>query len=218
LIGELYEHALAGRAAPEIEHADGTRTPLPVANWLRACPGDASIVERCAGPTLDVGSGPGRLTVALAERGIPALGIDVTPYAVRVARAAGALTLVRDVFGHVPGAGRWMTVLLADGNIGIGGDPVALLRRVAELLGPLGKALVEVQPPGSSLRREQVRLRSAGKIGAWFPWAYVGADQIAEVAASAGLTAQESWSAGDRWFTSLNVPVTVSARPESVTC
>src|SRR5262249_61510991 len=75
-------------------------------------------------PTLDVGSGPGRLTVALAECGIPALGIDVTPYAVHLARAAGALTLLRDVFGRVPGAGRWMTVLLADGNIGIGGEPV----------------------------------------------------------------------------------------------
>jgi SAM-dependent methyltransferase len=215
VIGELYEHALAGRAEPEIEHGDGTRTPLPVADWLRSCPGDTSIVERCAGPTLDVGSGPGRLTVALAERGIPALGIDVTPYAVRVARAAGALTLVRDVFGHVPGAGRWMTVLLADGNIGIGGDPVALLRRVAELLGPLGKTLVEVQPPGSPLRREQVRLRSSGKIGAWFPWAYVGADQIAELAASAGLTAEESWSAHGRWFTSLYVPLTVAAEQSS---
>jgi len=216
VIGELYEHALAGRAEPEIEHTDGTRTPLPVANWLSARPGDASIVSRCAGPTLDVGSGPGRLTVALAERGIPALGIDVTPYAVRMARAAGALTLVRDVFGHVPGAGRWMTVLLADDNIGIGGDPVALLRRVAELLGPLGRALVEVQPPGTPLRREQVRLRSAGKIGAWFPWAYVGADQIAEVATSAGMTALDTWTAHGRWFTSLYVPLTVTAGEASL--
>jgi SAM-dependent methyltransferase len=211
VIGELYEHALAGRAEPEIEHTDGTRTPLPVENWLRARPGDASIVARCAGPTLDVGSGPGRLTVALAERGIPVLGIDVTPYAVRMARASGAVTLVRDVFGHVPGAGRWMTVLLADDNIGIGGDPVALLRRVAELLGPLGRALVEVQPPGTPLRREQVRLRSAGKIGAWFPWAYVGADQIAEVATSAGMTALDTWSAHGRWFASLYVPLTAAA-------
>jgi SAM-dependent methyltransferase len=205
VIGELYEHALAGRAQPEVEHGDGTRTLLPVEHWLQGRPGDTSIVDRCTGPTLDVGSGPGRLTVALAERGIPALGIDVTPYACHLARAAGALTLVRDVFGHVPGTGRWMTVLLADGNIGIGGDPVALLRRVAELLTPLGHALVEVQPPGTPLRTEKVRLLSAGKIGAWFPWAYVGADQIAEIAATAGLAAAETWSAADRWFTSLNV-------------
>src|SRR5271154_3221783 len=85
VIGELYEHARAGRAKPEVEHADGTRTPLPVEDWLRARPGDTSTVARGEGPTLDVGSGPGRLTMALAEHGVPALGIDVTPYAVRAA-------------------------------------------------------------------------------------------------------------------------------------
>jgi hypothetical protein len=124
---------------------------------------------------------------------------------VHIARTSGALTLVRDVFGPLPGYGRWKTVLLADGNIGIGGDPVALLRRTRELLGPLGQALVEVQSPGTPLRTERVRLRAAGKIGAWFPWAYVGADQITDLAANAGLRAAESWSAHDRWFMALNV-------------
>jgi SAM-dependent methyltransferase len=203
VIGELYEHALAGCARPEIEHADGTRTPLQVDNWLHIRPGDSSLLEWCEGPTLDVGSGPGRLTVALAERGLPALGIDVTPYAVHIARTAGALILLRDVFGRVPGTGRWKTVLLADGNIGIGGDPVALLRRVSELLTPLGQALVELQPPGTTLRREKVRLCHAGQVSAWFPWAYVGVDQIAEIAASAGLAKADTWSADGRWFTSL---------------
>ena len=200
MIGELYEDALAGRARPEIEHADGSRTPLQVDDWMRVRPGDTSLVERCAGATLDVGSGPGRLTIALAERGLPVLGIDATPFAVHLARAAGALTLLRDVFDRGPGAGRWMTVLQADGNIGIGGDPVALLRRVAELLTPRGQALVEVQPPGAALRCEEVRLRHADEVSAWFPWAYVGADQIAEIAVSAGLALAETWSAHGRWF------------------
>jgi SAM-dependent methyltransferase len=203
VIGELYEYALAGHARPEIEHPDGTTSPLQVEHWLHTRPGDAAIVDRCNGPTLDVGSGPGRLTVALAERGIPALGIDITPYAVHIARSAGALTLTRDVFGRVPGAGRWMTVLLADGNIGIGGDPVALLRRVRELLTPRGQALVEVQAPGTALRSEQVRLRHGGQTSAWFPWAYVGADQIAGVAVDAGLSVTETWVTHGRWFTSL---------------
>ena len=200
MIGELYEHALAGQARPEIEHADGSRIPLRVDDWLRIRPGDVSIVERCQGATLDVGSGPGRLTVALAERGIPALGIDVTPHAVHLARTAGALALLRDVFGHVPGAGRWMTVLLADGNIGIGGDPVALLRRIAELLTASGQAVVEVQPPGAALRREKVRLRHGEQASPWFSWAYVGADQIAELGAEAGLARAETWTADGRWF------------------
>jgi SAM-dependent methyltransferase len=203
VIGELYEQALAGHARPEIEHRDGRRTPLQVDDWLRVRDGDCSLVDRCSGPTLDVGSGPGRLTIALAERGIPALGIDVTPYAVHLSRAAGALTLLRDVFGRVPGAGRWMTVLLADGNIGIGGDPVALLRRVTELLTPNGQALVEVQAPGSALRAEEVRLRHGAQASGWFPWAYVGVDQIAGIARNADLAAAETWSIAGRWFAML---------------
>src|SRR5260370_12869273 len=80
-----------------------------------------------------------------------------------------------------------MTVLLADGNIGIGGDPAALLRRAGELLAPAGKALVEIEPPGSPLRLEQVRLCHAGVASAWFPWAFVGADHISDVARDPGL-------------------------------
>ena len=203
MLGELYEAALAGAVQAEVEHADGTRMPLAVDQWLDTAPGDASLVDRCHGPTLDVGSGPGRLTVALAERGVPALGIDVTPYAVKIAQSSGALAILRDVFGRVPGAGRWMTVLLADGNIGIGGDPAALLRRIGELLAPGGHAFVEVQPPGVPLRCENVRLCQDGSAGAWFPWAYVGADQIGEVARSAGLVLEETWSASGRWFAAL---------------
>lgn len=203
MIGELYEDALAGQARPEIEHADGSTTPLRVDDWLHVRPGDMSLVDRCQGATLDVGSGPGRLTVALAEKGLPALGIDVTPFAVEMARTAGAMALLRDVFGHVPGAGRWMNVLLADGTIGIGGDPVALLRRVAELLTPLGQALVEVQPPGSELRREEVRLRHGDRVSPWFAWAWVGADQLADLASEAGLILGDIWDAHDRWFASL---------------
>jgi len=211
VIGALYEEALAGRAGgrsgTELEHADGSITPLWADDWRRLRPGDASLIDRCSGPTLDVGSGPGRLTVALAERGVPALGIDVAPHAVRIARSAGSLTLLRDVFSRVPGTGRWTIVLLADGSVGIGGDPAALLGRVAELLAPDGRALVEVQPPGRELRRERVRLRhSRGcghQAGDWFPWAQVGLDQLSGIAAEAGLRTAETWSCDGRWFATL---------------
>jgi len=214
VIGVLRGEALAGGpgepSQTEIEHADGSITPLWPGDWRRLRPGDASLIDRCSGPTLDVGSGPGRLAVALAERGVPTLGIDVAPHAVRIARSAGSLTLMRDVFDRVPGTGRWMIVLLADGTIGIGGDPEALLQRVAELLAPLGRALVEVQPPGRELRRERVRLRHCRghghehQAGDWFPWAQVGADQLSGIAGEAGLSAAETWSSGGRWFATLS--------------
>jgi len=173
-------------------------------------PGDASLVERCQGPTLDVGAGPGRLTVALAERGIPALGIDVTPDAVRQTRSAGALALTRDVFGRIPGAGRWRTVLLADGAIGIGGDPAALLRRISDLLGPQGRALVEVQPPvADGSPGSGGSPGSAGDSGGeqardGLPWVAVDADQIEGLARGAGMELRELWTASGRWFAALD--------------
>ncbi|MDP9442781.1 MAG: hypothetical protein M3P34_11540, partial [Actinomycetota bacterium] len=66
------------------------------------------------------------------------------------------------VFGALPGEGRWATALLIDGNIGIGGDPVALLRRVAELLRPAGVVLVELDAPGAPTEVVTVRMSTAG--------------------------------------------------------
>jgi SAM-dependent methyltransferase len=204
MIGNLYEQALAGLTSPEIEHADGRVTPLDAQRWLRKVAGDCSLLDRCSGPTLDVGAGPGRLTVALAERGIPALAIDITPYAVMLARSSGALALQRDVFGYLPGTGRWGTVLLADGNIGIGGDPAALLRRVKDLLMPGGAVVIEVSPPGAVCRRELVRLRTDARPGEWFPWAWIDADRIGHLGAEAGLHTTEVWNDSGRWFVQLS--------------
>jgi SAM-dependent methyltransferase len=207
MIGELYEQALAGLTAPDIEYSDGRLCPLLAQRWLTTRPGDQSLLDRCAGPTLDVGAGPGRLTVALAERGIPALAVDVTPHAVSLARSSGALALQRDVFGYLPGTGRWATVLLADGNIGIGGNPAALLRRAASLLMPGGVVVAEVGPPGTPSRRELVRLRTLEAAGGWFPWAWTGADRIGPLGRSAGLATTEIWSDADRWFATLSCAV-----------
>ena len=102
------------------------------------------------GATLDIGCGPGRIAAALRHRGIAALGIDLNEDAVRLARGSGRGGAACSVFGAVPRAGRWDTALLVDGNIGIGGGPVALLRRVAELLVPGGLALVEVEGPNGT--------------------------------------------------------------------
>ena len=200
MIGRLYEWSLAGLGQAQIEHDDGRTERLPVDEWQIGRPGDDALLDRCDGPTLDIGSGPGRLTVALAERGLPALGIDVTPYAVELTRAAGGLALLRDVFDRVPGAGRWETILLADGNIGIGGNPAVLLRRVAALLGRSGRAIVEL---GDETRTEWIRLRNEWQVSDWFRWSHVGADTIGECADAAGLTVAGTWTGGSREFAEL---------------
>jgi SAM-dependent methyltransferase len=202
VIGPLYEASLRG-ATVEIEHADGTRRPLDCARWLRPAAGDEAIFSRCLAPVLDVGCGPGRFTVELAQRGVPTLGIDITPYAVHVTRRAGGLALCRDVFGHVLGSGRWATVLLADGNIGIGGAPHTLLRRVRGLVRPGGQVIAEVEPPGVTSRIDRLRLRGLGVTGDWFTWARVSATDVPDIARPAGFSKIESWKEHGRWFARL---------------
>ena len=54
-------------------------------------------------------------------------------------RARGGSALLRDVFRTLPAEGRWRTLLLADGNIGIGADPVALLQPLPRAAEPAGR-------------------------------------------------------------------------------
>jgi SAM-dependent methyltransferase len=187
-----------------LELATGERIELPSHRW-RAAPedGDELLMGCCSGPTLDIGCGPGRLAAALVGRGVKALGVDVSPVAVRLTLGQGAPALRRNVFGPLPGEGRWRHALLADGNIGIGGDPVRLLRRVRELLHRNGTALIEVEAPGTGLRRDQVR--GTGATG-WLAWAWVGADAIEETAAAAGMATRWVRERDGRWFAELFRP------------
>ncbi len=177
---------------------------VPTDRWLGAVDaGDLSVIDRVRGPALDVGCGPGRLVVALAERGVRAMGIDVTPRALDHARARGAPVLRRSVFDRVPATGRWASVLLLDGNVGIGGAPVALLERVAALTTADGIIFVEVDPPGLCDGARTVRLDIGGHPGPWFALARVALDSVVEHADRAGLVVREQWSADGRWFAAL---------------
>ncbi|MGO1056381.1 methyltransferase domain-containing protein [Crossiella sp. CA198] len=182
---------------------DGRSLLLPIARWSATpCPADEQLLRRCTGPVLDLGCGPGRLVTALGRRGVIALGVDSSPVAVRLTTDRGGAALCRDIFDRLPAEGRWQQILLADGNIGIGGDPVVLLRRVHRLLAPTGHVLIEVEPPGTGLRREQVRLT-----GSAFDWAWVGADAIGLLAVVTGFRVTELLDHSGRWFAVLGKEV-----------
>jgi SAM-dependent methyltransferase len=166
--------------------------------WLApATIADRAVLADVEGPVLDLGCGPARHVRALLDRGIPALGIDVSPAAVRLARRRGATVLRRSVYGRVPGAGRWRTVLLLDGSIGIGDAPAALLRRAGTLLADGGTVLVEVAPPDVASGSVTVRLDRDGPA---FRWARVGVDGLAALAEAGGLAVRRIAPVGGRWF------------------
>lgn len=185
---------------------DGTSTTLRPARWL-APPGpeELELLDGVVGPVLDVGCGPGRHVAALVRREITALGIDVLPAAVRAGRRRGAEVELRSVFDPELEPGRWATALLLDGNVGIGGDPVALLRRVAELLRPGGRAFAELEEVGVGLRTQHGRLETPDGLSAPFAWGRVGADAANELAAAAGFAVGALWCRRGRWFARLEL-------------
>lgn len=199
---DVFSAALRGERC----HVVGVRgaVPLPVATWTRpADRADRAVLAQCIGPTLDVGCGPGRMTEHLTRNGYAALGIDVVPEAVRQARARGVAALVRDVYDDVPGTGRWATVLLADGNIGIGGDPRRLLARCATLLEPGGRVVVDLAAPGRGVATHRLLLRTAAGQSEAFTWSTVSADRIGVVGAGLGLTVARVEQHEGRWFAAL---------------
>lgn len=146
MLGNLYDRALTGERC-WIRYDDGSIHGLPVHNWLGGRRADRvfdqAVLGLCSGPTIDLGCGPGRFVVDRVRRGVPALGIDQSATAIDLARRNGAPALRRDVFSPLPGMGRWNTVLLADGNVGLGGDPRRVLRRAGELMRAGGRCVAE---------------------------------------------------------------------------
>lgn len=197
-----------GRGPLFLHRGDGWLLPLEVERWCaEPDAADLTVLARCRGSVLDIGCGPGRLVGSLAARGVPVLGIDVSAEAVRRTARSGGPALVRSVFDPLPGEGRWDTVLLMDGNIGIGGDPAALLARAAGVLAPHGVLLVEAAPHGVPRDLEEyldVRLHDgAGAHGAPFPWARLGLAALVRLGEAAGLTAAATWTTAARTFAAL---------------
>lgn len=202
----VFSSALRGLPCT-VEGLGASPALLPIGDWTReADADDHAMLTHCLGPTLDIGCGPGRLAAALAERGHVVLGIDVVHEAVGQTRDRGVSALHRDVFETLPGEGRWRSVLLADGNVGIGGDPVALLRRVRELLDPRGRVVVEVSPPGIEHRTVWATLECEGTRSRPFRWSILGVDDVEQVANEAGLVVTGVHPFAQRWCAVLEEP------------
>jgi len=185
--------------------ADGWLLPLDVERWCAdADAADLEVLRRCEGAVLDVGCGPGRLVAALGAQGRRALGIDVSEAAVARTLRLGGQALRRSVFEPLPAEGRWGTALLIDGNVGIGGDPGALLDRMTQLVRTGGLLIVETVPGLDLDERVLVHVTDAhGVAGTPFPWARLGTPALLRHAARAGWRAEDQWTAGGRSFAAL---------------
>lgn len=199
-----YAAALHCRSADvTLRDGEGWSFPLDIDRWSgRADTADRAVLERCAGRVLDVGCGAGRLVEALARRGHAVLGIDVSPAAVISTVCRGGHARSGSVFGPVVDEGTWDTALLIDGNIGIGGDPRRLLRRVHDLVRPGGLLIVETSAREVDERRRARIHLGRDPVGPVFPWATVGSGALVQHGRLSGWAPIEQWASlsGERHF------------------
>ncbi|MFD0549008.1 class I SAM-dependent methyltransferase [Streptomyces rectiviolaceus] len=200
-----YTNALRNGHGPLfLRRSDGWLLPLDVERWCaRADAADLSALRRCEGSVLDIGCGPGRLVAAAAARGHRVLGVDVSQAAVNHTLRLGGAALLRSVFDTLPGEGRWGTALLIDGNVGIGGDPTALLDRVAQLLAPGGLLIAETAQLDVDERVDVHVDDGHGAPGESFPWARLGTPALLRHARPLGWHPAGQWTTGGRSFVAL---------------
>ena len=204
LYADCLRRPSGGGGEPRARFSDGTVMALPLERYLG--PADATdeqLLIDMPGPVLDVGCGPGRHLHALAARGVFALGVDLSPVAVDLARGGGARAIVASIFDELPGSGTWRSALLLDGNIGIGGAPARLLARIGTLLSDDGEVLVELDPPDIASATLSARIETPRRVSSWFPWARVSAAGIEPVAREGGFELANRWTHGERWFARL---------------
>jgi SAM-dependent methyltransferase len=190
----IYRAAVRGVPCWARNHRGQVRE-LPMTRWIGGPNttrhdrlADEHVLAHCSGrPTLDLGCGPGRFTASLQQRGSAALGVDTSRAAVELTRMRGGTAIRGDLFAPLPAEGCWDQILLTDGNIGIGGDPVRTLRRSADLLAPGGVVITEIDPPITALCHELLRWETEHKVGQWFPWSRVGGPALGDIAGAAGL-------------------------------
>ena len=177
-------------------------TMMDVARWnADADIADLTLLRSATGPLLDIGCGPGRMVRAAQQVGLEVLGIDVSPTAVAIAREAGLPVMHGSIFDAVPREGAWQTVLLVDGNIGIGGDVRALLQRCMQLVGQGGDIVVELHDD-----RDMDEVYTAHVVGTdggqseSFPWAQIGINPMVDLAYDLGLRFRQVWESSGRTF------------------
>ncbi|MCP2637628.1 class I SAM-dependent methyltransferase [Microbacterium sp. HD4P20] len=195
--GEPYDQALRGGASHVTlrDVRSGAETSLDLGRFLKEPSRlERHLVGELPGPILDIGCGPGRMLHAARLAGHRALGVDVSHASIGIATARGHDAVHGSVFESLPREGAWGSALLLDGNIGIGGDPVALLARCAQLVRVGGRIAVETHPRTNRDRRfDGVLVDADGRASLPFRWAEVGAAAARRHAAAVGLYEVRTW-------------------------
>jgi SAM-dependent methyltransferase len=187
---------------------DGHDAALYLAGSEDLDPAEATALSRARGRVLDVGCGAGRHALLLQERGLPVVGLDLSPRALKVSRRRGLLHTVLAPAAAAPFAARsFDTILFMGNNLGLGGDAegtVAMLRDMQRMAREGGLLIAGCRSPATTEdpvhlayhARNQAQGRPIGQVtmrveygehvGPWFDLLLLTPEQAADLAHRAG--------------------------------
>ncbi len=197
-----------------VHRDDGFTDDLPATVFFRK-PSDFSPLERtamelCRGYVLDVGAGAGCHSLALQNRGIRVLAIDVSPRAIETMSKRGVKECQHvDVFGFHKG--RFDTLLMMMHGIGMVEDLSGLdrfLRHAHRLLKPDGQIVFDSldvrctddprhlayheasRRAGRYFGQIRMRFEYKGQMGPFFSWLHVDPETLIDHAERIGWSCQ----------------------------
>ncbi|MEV0453671.1 class I SAM-dependent methyltransferase [Catellatospora methionotrophica] len=198
------------------ERDDGMISARDACHYFTPVGGDDienDVLALARGRVLDIGCGAGRHARYLHSQGLNVLGIDVSAGAVEVCRQRGVTALLGNIYDPPP-LGRFDTLLLLGGNLGLLGSPhlaPQLLASLTALAGDGAQILAEGfdptatedpddlayqrhnaalgMPPGAIVVRVRHRAIATASTPLW----YLPAQELAQV------LADSDWNIGRLW-------------------
>ncbi|MBC8448064.1 MAG: methyltransferase domain-containing protein [Chloroflexi bacterium] len=166
---------------------------------------------------------PGRHALALQERGLPVVGLDVSPLALQVAHRRGLQHMVWAAATAPPfAAASFDTFLLLGNNLALGGDvegTVAMLRRLRRLARSGGVIIASCRNPtatddpvhlayhqrnrarGRPIGQVTMRVAYGGQLSPWFDLLLLTPAEASALAERAGWRVEQTLSEGGALFT-----------------
>jgi SAM-dependent methyltransferase len=229
---ERARHASGGVLVPHARLYDAIGHRFLLGSLLDGVAADVASVAGPAGRVLDVGCGPGRLSISLARRyGLETTGLDLDPAMIDRARVNTARRwrdgrrspsfVVGDV-AAIPFADRSFQVVVSTLSMHHWDDPPAGLTEIGRVLRPGGRALVwdfavrrlplhaGLRDPVESARASDLKLLS---VLPWrWPWKFVLTNRI-ELGRPDGVAAAAAADVG--WAADPGGPSPTQTGPES---
>jgi len=163
---------------------------------------EQTALDMAKGKTLDVGAASGCHSLVLQERGIDVTAIDISPLSVKTMKERGVKSVREQDFFMLENE-QYDTILMLMNGIGIVGTLARMpefFRLLDKILAPGGQVLCDStdisyvfegdMPDMDYYGEQSFQMQYKDTIGEPFPWLYIDADTLKQVAEANGYAAE----------------------------